>query len=109
MNLINKGPVSIEPMYLDVEGARSIAGRLEDSNVYLTSVPHSQGAFVLFPESDEYGWVYPNPTIGFRQVAIKDVFPDLTENEFNLTKADIQPRRAQHLEDRRWLVEKESP
>jgi hypothetical protein len=105
VNLINKAPISTEPIYLDVEGARSIAGRLEDSNVYLTSVPHSQGAFVLFTDGDDSGWVFPNPTIGFRQVAIKDVFPELTENEFIVAKADIQPRRAKHLEDRRWLVE----
>jgi hypothetical protein len=105
VGLINRRPVMPEPIYLDVEGARSIAGKLEDSNVYLSPVPHSQGALVLFIENGEAGWVFPNPTINFRQEALKEVFPRLTEAEFAATRESIRPRRVTKVEERRWLVE----
>jgi len=104
LKLIDRTPMAREPVYLDIEGARSSAGRLEDTTVYLESVPHSQGAFVLFTNHDAAGWVFPNPTIGWRKIAIKDVFPALTETEFALAKADILPRRAEKVSARRWRV-----
>jgi hypothetical protein len=104
LKLINRTPLAREPIYLDVEMARSIAGRLEDPTVYLESVSHSQGALVLFTTNDESGWVFPNPTIGWRKAAVRDVFPALTESEFALAKADILPRRAEKVSTRRWRV-----
>jgi hypothetical protein len=104
-NLLNREPVTSEPIYLNVEAARSIAGRLEDANVYLSEVNHSQGAFVLFTDSNKSGWLFPNPKVSYRQAALKDVFPALTQAEFEDSKESIQPKRVRKVEEGRWMVE----
>ncbi len=103
-NLINKMPLTCEPIYLDVEVPRSAAGKFEDSNVYLSQVGSSRGALVLFRDGGNAGWVFPNPKVAFRLVAIKDVFPDLTELDYELNKENVGPKPVKKLEEGRWLV-----
>jgi hypothetical protein len=107
LGLINRRPVTPEPVYLEVEKARPVAGKLEDSNVYLSEVSHSQGALVLFTQDGEVGWVFPNPTIGFRSAALSEVFPALTEAEFAASRESIRPKRVRKVEARRWRIQHE--
>jgi len=93
-----------EPCYLEVEESSSIAGKLEDSTVYLRQVGNSQGALVLFRDGSDSGWVYPNPTIGFRRAAVKDVFPKLTD-EFDGSRDRVAPKLVTKVGDNRWRVE----
>ena len=102
--LINKTLVSPDPIYLDVEGARSAGGKLQDSNTYLTQVGSSQSALVLFSDGGSIGWVFPNPKVAFRPAAIKDVFPSLSEADYETAKEEIQPMNVRRLDDGRWLV-----
>jgi len=103
-NLINKIPLTCEPLYLDVEVPRSAAGKFEDSNVYLSQVSSSRGALVLFGDGANAGWVFPNPKVALRMAAINDVFPNLTELDYELSKENIGPKPVKKLEEGRWLV-----
>jgi hypothetical protein len=103
--LINKTLVSPDPIYLDVEGARSAAGKLQDSNIYLTQVSSSQSALVLFSDGGSIGWVYPNPKVAFRPAALKDVFPNLSEADYEAAKENVHPMNVRRLEEGRWLVD----
>jgi hypothetical protein len=104
--LINKTLVSPDPVYLDVEGARSAAGKLQDSNVYLTPANSSQGPLVLFSDGGTIGWVFPNPKVAFRPAALKDVFPSLSEIEYETARENVHPMNVRRLEGGRWLVER---
>lgn len=102
-NLINKIPDDLEPVYLDVEGPRSMAGKLEDKTVYLKQVNHSNAALVLFTENNA-GWLFPNPKLAFSRAAVKDVFLDLTEEEYKARKAELEPMPAVRVDDGRWKL-----
>jgi hypothetical protein len=104
VGLMNRQPVTPEPIFLEIEESRGIAGKLEDSNVYLSAVSHSQGTFVLFTENGDSGWVFPNPTIGFRHAALRDVFPLLTAGEFAEARENIRPKPARRVEAKRWRI-----
>lgn len=104
LNLISRIPSTPEPIYMDVEEPQSIAGKLKDATTYLSVVPHSQGAFVLFTDDGQSGWVYPNPTINLRPAAVRDVFPQLTENEFAAVKENIRPKPVKKVAEKRWRV-----
>lgn len=95
----------IEPVYLNAENKGSLSDRFEDEYVYLCEVGHTQGTFVLFPEGDKSGWVFPNPGLMFRAQALKPVFPLLTESEFNERKDGIKPRPASKVGEGRWKLE----
>jgi len=103
-NLLNKIPVDQEPVYLDVEGPRSAAGKLEDKTVYLTQVSHSNAALVLFTENNISGWLFPNPKLAFSTAAVKEVFLDLTETEYQARKFELKPKPAVRVDDCRWKV-----
>jgi len=103
-NLLNKIPVDREPVYLDVEGPRLAAGKLEDKTVYLTQVNHSNAALVLFTANNSAGWLFPNPKLAFSTAAIKDVFLELTETEYQARKFELEPRPAVRVDDCRWKV-----
>jgi hypothetical protein len=96
---------SIEPLYLNAENKGSLTDILEDGPVYLCEVGHTQGTFVLFPEGEKSGWVFPNPGLMFRAQALRPVFPSLTESEFNDRKDGIRPRPASKVGEGRWKLE----
>jgi hypothetical protein len=104
--LLNK-TLESTPVYLDVEGARSAGGKLEDGAVYLTQVSTTQSPLVLFSDDDgNAGWVFPNPKVAFRQAALKDVFPNLSEADYEGAKETLQPMTVRRLHDGRWRVER---
>jgi len=104
-SLLNKEPLEPEPLYLENEGKSSMDGKLKDSSIYLSQSNNRQGTFVLFADGDKSGWVFPNPSLAYRKSALSEVFPDLTEEQFNYSKEQIEPVRASRVEDRRWKVE----
>lgn len=104
--LVSDGSPGHEVIYLSAAGG-SAMGKLQDKNVYLVEdSTHGQGAFVLFP-SNAGGWVFPNPALRYRASALRPLFPELTEEQFDTDKGGIEPRAASKLSDGRWCVEEE--
>lgn len=91
------------PLYVDIHNLSSSMFLLE-FDVYLTEVSHSQSAFVLFTIDGEKGRVYPNPILRFRPSALSPLFPELTEEEFERNKENIQPCSAEKVADGRWRI-----
>lgn len=92
-------------IYLSAAGGPAM-GKLQDKNVYLVEDDsHGQGAFVLFPARNGGGWVFPNPALRYRASALRPLFPELTEEQFEGDKPGIEPRPASKLPDGRWCVE----
>jgi hypothetical protein len=107
--LLNREPSSANPIYLEVDASSSLLGRLADSNIYLSQVGSSQATFILFPDEGNdanVGWVFPNPALVFKEPALKDVFPTLTEAQFNGAKEQIEPVRLRQVGERRWKVDR---
>lgn len=103
-NLVNKISLSPEPVYLVVEPPRSAGGKMEDRNTYLLELPHSNGSLVLIADGSNSGWIFPNPKIAFNTAAVKDVFKDLTEVEYETNKLGIEPMRAAKVAEGRWML-----
>ena len=103
-SLLDGQPTSPEPLHLDSEGTSSVSGKLEDGSVYLKQVGHTQGTFVLFTEDGKAGYVFPNPALAFQGPALREVFPALTEAEFNGAKQRIEPVPVIRVGERKWKV-----
>jgi len=104
LKLLNKEPLEAEPLYLENEGKSSVSGKPEDNSIYLSQVSHRQATFVLFIEDEKTGWLFPNPRLAYLK-PFRKVFSDLTEEQFNSSKEQIEPVRASRVEDRRWKIE----
>jgi hypothetical protein len=104
LGLLNNQLIGSEPIHLDSEGTSSVFGKLEDSNIYLQQVGHSQGTFVLFTEDNRTGYVFPNPALAYQEKALREVFRGLTEAEFNGAKQRIEPVPVTRVGDRRWRI-----
>lgn len=102
--LANHGSVSPEPVYLNADATNNPKDLIEARKVLLEEVDNDQGTFVLFRYDNVYGWVFPNPTLTFRRLAVRSLFPDLTEDRFNCKEA-LQPVRVSRLPDGRWQAE----
>ena len=106
-SLLEGQPTSPEPLQLDAEGTSSIITRLEDNSVYLKQVGHTQGTFIMFTEDGKAGYVFPNPALAFQGPALHEVFPALTEAEFNGAKQRIEPVPVTRVGERRWKVDRQ--
>lgn len=102
--LVNKISVSPEPVYLVVEPPGSEGGKMEDRNTYLSELPHSNCSLVLIADGSNSGWIFPNPKVAFNTAAVKDVFRDLTEVEYETNKLGIKPMRASKVDEGRWML-----
>jgi len=103
-SLSNGGSVDREPLYLVADVKSTPAGKMADDNVYLLEESNRQTTFVLFTDDDKTGWVFPNPVMPFREAALKEVFPRLTESGFGF-KDSIEPVHVTRAGDWRWKVE----
>jgi hypothetical protein len=103
-NIVNKMPVSPEPVYLVVEPPRSAGGKMEDKNTYLSELPHSNCSLVLISDGSNSGWVFPNPKVAFNTAAVKDVFGTLAEVEYEANKLGVEPMRAERVDNGRWML-----
>jgi len=102
-NLVLGNASSQDFIYLSAEGGSAL-GKLEDKYVYLVE-DSTQGAFVLFTLDRQRGWVFPNPSLRFRQNALRPVFPQLTEEMFEYNKEALPPNEASNAGAGRWRVE----
>lgn len=95
-----------KPVYLEAAAKNSIEGSLADGNVYLSQVGSSQAPFILFQDDrgEAIGWVFPNPSQGFDKSTLKDVFPNLNEQDFNSAKQRIEPASVSKVGERRWRI-----
>jgi hypothetical protein len=109
--LLNHQPVDCKRFFLEADAKGSILGRLADDSVYLMQVGSSQAPFILFLDDNDdgtTGWVFPNPAQGFDKSTLRDVFPTLSETEFNDSKEGIEPAAVIKDGDRRWRVDRET-
>lgn len=104
-NLVTGNASGQEFIYLSDEGGSPL-GMFGDKYVNLVE-GSTQGAFVLFTVDGEMGWVFPNPSLRFRQSALRPVFPQLTEDMFEINKENLPPRQASNIGKGRWRVEHE--
>jgi formylglycine-generating enzyme required for sulfatase activity len=102
-NLVAGLSVSNDLVYLDAEiSSESVS--LENGRGYVYEVSSSLGAFVLFPGSDEQGFVFPNPRLNFTPGSFKLLFPNLTVNQFEHSKLLIEPVHVGRVGKGRWQV-----
>src|SRR5262249_40376557 len=81
LRLVRGQAASPDPLYLNAEANNSLTDLVEEYKVHLEQVTNKQGTFVLFKDNTGGGGVvYPNPTLNFREHALRPVYPDLTES-----------------------------
>jgi hypothetical protein len=96
-----------KPTYLEADAKSSILGKLADNNVYLLQAASSQAPFVLFIDeasSGKLGWAFPNPARNFNRSTLQDVFPTLSEQQFNDAKDQIEPVEVCKVGEGRWKI-----
>jgi hypothetical protein len=96
---------ALEPIYLNAEASSSPLDMLGNNNVHLEEVNNKQGTFILFKDTEQLGWVFPNPRLKFRQQALSPVFPGLTESQFGNDKENIQPVVVSRVDSNRWKID----
>lgn len=109
--LLNHQPLDCKPIFLEADAKGSILGRLADDSVYLMQVGSSQAPFIVFLDDNDdetTGWVFPNPAQAFDKSTLRDVFPSLSEAEFNETKEGIEPAAVIKDGEKRWRVDRET-
>lgn len=104
LKLTNREQPEIKPLYADADTKSTPLWKMADSTVYLRQKGHRQAAFVLFTEDDRWGWVFPNPLV-FSGNELKEVFPGLTEAEFESARDKVRPVAVSRVGDARWKVE----
>lgn len=104
LKLVRRETPDHEPLYVEVPTKTTLFGHLTNPTVYLAQATHRQSAFVLFTEDDKLGWVFPNPVLSYRKAALRDVFPDLTKEEFDKAKEKIEPVPVVRVDESRWKV-----
>jgi hypothetical protein len=103
VDLASGNAVSPGPVYLDADLKSSPMDLLEEREVFLKEVSHHQGSIVMFSDSTEQGWIFPNPKL-FDSSTMKRVFPEVTETDFDNSKDNIMPRLVTRESEGRWKV-----
>jgi formylglycine-generating enzyme required for sulfatase activity len=101
-HLISGGAVSNDLVYLSTEKAASKSGVNERAE-FLREVTNRQGTFVLFSDGDK-GWVLPNPSVSYRPNALASLFPQLTREEYDEFRQNIEPVFVVRTGKGRWRV-----
>lgn len=93
-----------DPLFLKAEATSSLSDMFGKGEVFLSETEH--GAFILLraTDIDKRGWVFPNPSLYYRGEALRPVFPNLKENEFNHRKQSIDPVAVSQVGKKRWVV-----
>jgi hypothetical protein len=93
-----------DPLFLKAEATSSLSDMFGKGEVFLSETEH--GAFILLraTEIDKRGWVFPNPSLYYRGEALRPVFPNLKENDFNHRKQSIDPVAVSQVGKKRWVV-----
>ncbi len=102
--LIAGNKIVPDPICLKAEATSSLSDMFGKGEVFLGETEH--GAFVLLraSENDKKGWVLPNPALYYRGEALRPVFPNLLESDFNNNKNSIDPVAVMQVGKGRWIV-----
>jgi formylglycine-generating enzyme required for sulfatase activity len=77
----------------------------ESKDLYLKEVADNAGIFVLFADSKEQGWVFPNPRLRKLEPELQALFPHLTKAVLDHTETYVEPVLVRYVSDGRWKVE----
>jgi len=92
----------VEPLFvvLDLDSSARGSG-IGETNRHFNQSESKQSAFVIFPEGEKEGWIFPNPIFSFTE-AMKYVFPDLSYENFEEAKDRVEPQRVHSVSQGAW-------
>ena len=92
----------IEPLFVTLDMDSSARGSaIGETKRRFNQSESKHSAFVVFPQDQNEGWIYPNPQISFTE-AMKYVFPDLNYENFEDAKDRVEPRKVRSVSESAW-------
>jgi hypothetical protein len=92
----------VEPLFVVLDIDSSARGSaIGETKRHFNHSESKQSAFVIFPEGEKDGWIFPNPRFSFTE-AMKYVFPDLNYENFEEAKDRVQPQRVHSVSQGAW-------
>ena len=92
----------VEPLFVVLDIDSSARGSaIGETKRHFNESETKQSAFVIFPEGEKEGWIFPNPRISFTE-AMKYVFHDLSYDNFEEAKDRVEPQRVRSVSQGAW-------
>jgi hypothetical protein len=92
----------MEPLFVVLDIDSSARGSaIGETKRHFNQSESKQSAFVIFPEGEKEGWIFPNARISFTE-AMKYVFPDLSYENFEEAKDRVEPQRVHSVSQGAW-------
>ena len=94
--------LTVEPLFVVLDIDSSARGSaIGETKRHFNHSESKQSAFVIFPEGEKDGWIFPNPRFSFTE-AMKYVFPDLCYENFEEAKDRVEPQRVHSVSQGAW-------